>query len=639
MKKLVYLLVATLSSLPIWAGDAGEASQAELALSLEDDYFSVEKFNAYLDGVVSAQFNDYQLAGVTLAVVKDGGIVTKRGYGYADLVSKEPVDPDRHLFRPGSVSKLFTWTAVMQLVEQGKLDLNAPIAEYVDQFAIPDAFDTPMTMVHLMTHAPGLEDGAAGFLFSDEPEDIIPLAESLAKHTPTQVRAPGTHSAYSNWATALAGLVVANISGKSFEQYVADHIFKPLGMQQATFDEPLPERLTDDMATGYVAEQGTLKAFGFEYIKNFGPAGALSAASQDMAYFMLAHLNGGEYGGGRILSAETTMQMHSALFRHDDRVAAMAHGFYEIWRGGQRFIGHGGDTIAFHSEMVIDPENNFGVYLSTNAPEGAQARSAIINGVIDYFYGKPEPQFVYEALDDSAQRIAQVAGAYRFNRRSYTTLEGILALGGDLNVSAASDTQIFVPGDGGGSRYAEVEPYVFEKIGGDRRLVFATDNAGQVTSVFIASAPIIVGDKVGALETAANHQLVIGLALLAAIFVLINAVRNRKDGLTGGAAIGRRNLNIASLMILLFIVGFGGIVAGVDMNRVVFDFPPTGTGLVLWLPLIGLATTVVAIVYLQPVWRDSACSFWARIRYTYVCLVYALFFGVLYYWNLLGWNY
>ena len=143
------------------------------------------------------------------------------------------------LFRPGSVSKLFTWTAVMQLVEQGRLDLNAPVSSYVDQFEIPDAFGVPLTLTHVMTHAPGFEDGAVGFLFADEPEDLVPLAESLAAHVPNQIWEPGTFSAYNNWSTALAGLIVANVSGMSFEDYVAEHIFAPLGMQQATFEEPL----------------------------------------------------------------------------------------------------------------------------------------------------------------------------------------------------------------------------------------------------------------------------------------------------------------------------------------------------------------------------------------------------------------
>ena len=189
-----------------------------------------EKFEAYLDGLVTAQFNNYDLAGMTFVMVKDGEIALSKGYGLADLASGEPVDPARHLFRPGSVSKLFTWTAVMQLVEAGQLDPHADVAEYVDQFDIPREQDKPITLAHIMAHTPGLEDGAAGYLFADSPDDLKPLAEILAKYAPAQVREPGTQAAYSNWATALAGLIVANVSGMSFEDYVQKHIFEPLNM-------------------------------------------------------------------------------------------------------------------------------------------------------------------------------------------------------------------------------------------------------------------------------------------------------------------------------------------------------------------------------------------------------------------------
>ncbi len=597
-------------------------------------------FEAYLDGLVAGQFHDYDLAGMTFVMVKDGEIALSKGYGLADLATGERVDPARHLFRPGSVSKLFTWTAVMQLVEAGKLDPHADVSQYIDQFEMPNEQGSPITLANIMSHTPGLEDGAAGYLFADEPADLIPLAEALAKYTPRQVRQPGTQAAYSNWATALAGLIVANISGMSFEAYVQTHIFEPLGMQQATFDEPLPSHLADDMATGYVESGGTLEPFGFEYIKNFGPAGALSAASNDMARFMIAHLNQGAYGDAHILKPETIAHMHSQHFTHSEveGVAGMAHGFIESFRHGQRFIGHAGDTIAFHSSMTLDPENNFGFYMSFNAPDGATARGAIINGIIDYFYATHPVSWNYEEREGSAERIAEVVGAYRLNRRSYTKLEGIVSLAQDISVAPSGAGQILIPGPLGG-KFAEVEDYVFEKVGDHQRLVFQKDASGAIAHLYLASLPIIVADRVGTFETAANHQLVILLALLAALFVLINYVRNRKDGLSGGAARGRASLVAVSVCLLVFVIGMGIVIGGLDMNRVVFDFPPPGIPLLLVFPILIALFTLIALVYLVPVWRADACSFWARIRYTYVCIVFVLLLAVMHYWNMIGWNY
>jgi CubicO group peptidase (beta-lactamase class C family) len=622
---------------------AEELTQTEPAAGNSSE---LARFETYLDGVMAAQFQNYKLAGMTFALVQDGRLVLSKGYGVVDLRTGEPVDPARTLFRPGSVSKLFTWTAVMQLVEQGRLDLNAPVSDYVDQFELPNAFDTPLTLTHIMTHAPGLEDGAAGYLFADEEADLVPLADSLAAHVPAQVRPPGTYSSYSNWATALAGLVVANVSGMSFEDYVAANIFQPLGMTQATFDEPLPGRLVDDFAQGYQSKYNGIDPMGFEFIRNFGPAGALSASAEDMAKFMIAHVMDGALPGdgeGRILEPDTVHLMHSRLFAHDPRVAGMAHGFYEIRRNGVRFVGHGGDTIAFHSELVIQPETDFGFFLSFNTPDGARARSGVTSAVLDWFYpgdGGAEPAYPDQVLEGSADRIAEIVGAYRINRRSYTKLEGVVGLAGDLSVGPGTDGEIVVPGEGLGGRFIEVEPWVFRQQGRQQTVVFQTDDDGSVARALVGSLPIMVADKLAVWETATSHQVVIGLALLAALFVIINAVRNRGRVLASGAArIGSYGLMAASVSFLAFTVGLAAVFGNVDMDRMIFDFPPPGTGLVLFLPLIGTLATIVGIGALVPVWRSPDCNVWQRIRHTYVAVIFALLVLVLGYWNMLGWRY
>lgn len=597
------------------------------------------QFEAYLDGLVAAQFNDYDLAGMTFVLIKDGEILLAKGYGLADIASSTPVDPEVHMFRPGSVSKLLTWTAVMQLVEQGKLDLSTDVAEYVSQFDLPNEFDTPLTLNHILTHTPGLEDRFTN-LFSDTPDAIRPLAESLAAGMPNQIRKPGTQSSYSNWATALAGLIVANVSDMSFEDYVQQNILEPLNMRASTFDEPLPAALADNMATGYVTDSGELAPLGFEYIKNFGPAGALSATATDLANFMLAHLHEGQFGEARILSADTTRQMHAVLFQHADDVAAMAHGFYEKWHNGQRFIGHGGDTIAFHSELLLDPTNAFGFFVSFNAVDGAQARSGVVNGVLNYFYGTPERRFVFPTLPDSAKRIAQVVGNYRINRRSYTTVEALVGLGGDIPVVPGSlEGSINIPVPNLGGMFYEVEPFVFQKSGGTTQLKFTKDPQGNVAHLLFAPVPVMAADKMSPIASANTHQLLIPLTLIASLFVLINYVRNRRDGLEGNASRGRLALTGAAISFLLFAIVMGLQVAGLDMNRIPFEFPPTGLGVALVFPIIGAVLTLLAWACLIPVWQAAACNVWARLRYTFVLIVFTLFLLVMNYWNMLGWMY
>jgi len=354
---------------------------------------------------------------------------------------------------------------------------------------------------------------------------------------------------------------------------------------------------------------------------------------------MQAHLNGGRLGDFQLLRPETVATMHAKLFAHDPRVAAMAHGFYEIWRNGSRFIGHGGDTIAFHSQLVLDPETRFGFFLSFNSPDGARARNAIVNGVIDYFYATQPPRWHFDPLDGAAERTAQVAGIYRLNRRSYTRLEGITAMFTDVQIGALEPGRILVPVPNLGGQFGEIEPFVFQKLGGDARLVFQTDPDGQVSHMLIASTPVVVGDRIPAWQAGSYHQAVIALALLASLFVIINTLRNRRRELYGAARAGRALLTLASVSNLIAVIGIGTIAARSDFNRILFDFPPPGTGLMLIFPIISLVLTVAALACLVPVWRTPECGLWARVRYTYVCMVFVLFVGVLYFWHLIGWNY
>ena len=269
-----------------------------------------DDLEAFFDGVMAAHLKAQRIVGATVSVVKDGELFFAKGYGHADLEKNVPVDPERTLFRVGSTSKLFTWTAILQLMEQGKVDLDADVNTYLTQFQIPATFPQPITLRNLLTHTPGLEDGALGYLIVRSKEESPPLADALELHMPARVRPPttdwsdGTNASYSNWGTALAGLIVANVSGLSYDEYIERNIFQPLGMSRSSFREPLPDGLIGDMSKGY-RYRGTQEAGGFEYIHHFGPAGSMSSSATDMARFMIAHLQNGRFGDTRILQEAT----------------------------------------------------------------------------------------------------------------------------------------------------------------------------------------------------------------------------------------------------------------------------------------------------------------------------------------------
>jgi CubicO group peptidase (beta-lactamase class C family) len=295
-----------------------------------------KEMEAFIDGFMGAQ-TPGAIGGATVAVVKDGELFFSKGYGYADVDRQIPMDPAQTLVRPGSISKLFTWTAVMQLVEQGKLDLDADVNTYLKGIKIPATYDAPVTLRNILTHTAGFEDGGIGYLLARSDKDLEPLQDFLAAHMPARVRPPtrdfgtGTGASYSNWAAALAGDVVATVSGMSFDDYVRQHIFAPLGMTSSTFSEPLPENLAARMSGGYEFRDGKLERQPFELLHNWAPAGSLSSTATDMAKFMLAYLQDGTAADGHMLRPETVRLMYTRTLSPDPALNGTLLGFYETW--------------------------------------------------------------------------------------------------------------------------------------------------------------------------------------------------------------------------------------------------------------------------------------------------------------------
>ncbi|MTI96247.1 MAG: serine hydrolase [Firmicutes bacterium] len=286
---------------------------------------------AFLDSVIAEQMAEFDVPNLTVSVVASGEVILAKGYGFSDIEKELPVAPDKTLFRIGSTSKLFTWTAVMQLVEQGKLDLDTDVNQYLD-FEIPSELEYgrqredvgPITLRHLMSHTPGFEDKLTG-VFSLTEEDLMPLAQYVREQRPARLFPPGEVSAYSNYGTILAGYIVEVVSGVPFSQYVEEFIYSPLGMKNSTFEQPLPAGLAENMSKAYRYVDGEFREGKFEFMSE--PSGSMSSSASDMARFMLAYLQGGQLNGETILLEQTVSKMFSEQFTHHPRLDGMAHGF------------------------------------------------------------------------------------------------------------------------------------------------------------------------------------------------------------------------------------------------------------------------------------------------------------------------
>jgi CubicO group peptidase (beta-lactamase class C family) len=386
-----------------------------------------EDLEAFFDGIIPLQLERNDIAGVTVLVMHGNDTLLLKGYGFRDLKKKEPVDPTATIFRLASISKLFTWTAAMQLVEQGKLDLDAGIDRYVD---FPVNAGEHLTLRNLMTHTSGYEETVRNIIVTD-PKRYAGLRDFLVQNQPHRLFPPGTIPGYSNYSVGLGSYIVQRISGERFEDYVAAHIFAPLGMTHSTFLQPPPKALAELPSQGYLSS--TRKpALGFEL---FSPAGAggISSTAADMGRFGQMLLNGGELDGRQIIKRETLNEMWKPQFRASDQLPPIGLGFYQTWRNQLKWIGHQGDLVAFHSLFFVEPEQKLVLFISYNsAGSSRKTRPELIDAFSDRYFPAELHQRFLTATKDS---LKDIEGSYQSTRRADSTILKLFTLFGQSHAS------------------------------------------------------------------------------------------------------------------------------------------------------------------------------------------------------------
>ena len=422
---------------------------------------------AWLDGLMPTALRTARTPGAVVVIVKDGQVLMEKGYGLADEKHHIPVDPQRTLFRPGSTSKLFTWTAVMQLVEQGKLDLDVDVNKYLD-FQVPPLNGQPITLRQIMTHRTGFEERIKDLVAFDIPE--TPLTEVLSGNMPARIYPAGTTSAYSNYATGLAGHMVERVSGMSFNDYIERNVFAPLDMKHSTFRQPLPDALKADMSVGY--EESDKPGKGFEVV-NIPPAGSLSATGDDMAHFMIAHLADGRYGSAQVLKPETARMMHTTITRPFPDLSGIALGFYQANINGHRVIAHGGDLNYFHSDLFLFLDDHVGMFISVNALGkeglGEGIRDDVFHEFADRYFPKADP--VLPLDEATAKAHAQViAGRYQTTRRGETTFLSLINMIQPTTIVANPDGTITTKLLLQPQTFVETKPWLWHQVGGHDQL-------------------------------------------------------------------------------------------------------------------------------------------------------------------------
>ncbi|WP_025027914.1 serine hydrolase [Caldalkalibacillus mannanilyticus] len=411
------------------------------------------------------------LAGAVFVVVRDDKILVKKGYGFADEKQQVLVDPDKTVFRVASVSKTITATAVMQLVEQGKIELNNDLSAYLGEIQIPNlTTGSLLKMKHLLTNSTGFEYGDTADSSTEDLTQEVSLEQYVRDHAPKVVRQPGEYYRYDNLGSTIQGYVIEQVTGQAFGVYVREHIFQPLGMENSDY------RLTPSIMSQLAVPYNTLgeEIPIYATIPTELPGGGMLSTGSDMAQFMLAHLGGGKLGDSRILKEETIAEMHKPQLAIHPELPNMTYGFEYSNRqlyNGHYVIEKAGDLEGYHSGMWLLPDEKVGVFVSVN--KDMEIRQELFQAFMDrFFLNKEEKLLSPEPLSPSQPSLSLFEGVYSDLRNRMWTSR--IRVEGD---------KLVLRDPLGEHVLHQIEPFLFEDEQGVKA-AFKLDEENRVTAFY-----------------------------------------------------------------------------------------------------------------------------------------------------------
>ena len=628
LRYLILLIILFLTA-NVYASDVGASANKNIQPG------EVEMF---ADSFFQSALEDYNIPGAVFAAVENGEVLFARGYGYADLNNSIPVDPEKTMFCAGSVGKLLNWTALMQLYEKGHFELKDDINPYLKKLHIPETFPEPVTFHHLLTHTPGFDDRNTAAT-PDTLNQLLSLDEYLAWTLPARLRPPGQVTQYSNHGAVISGLLIEDISGLPFDQYVEQNIFDPLGMNYSTFRQPQPESLQPHMATGYHYTNGEHIAQPVR-IANVMPAGMGYFSGLNMANFLIAHLQLGEFEGERILEQDTATLMHQTQFNNDLRLPGMAYGFIENYKNNRRILWHTGTSPDFHSLLAMIPEENSGFFFSMNIVD-TRVSGKLLQKFMDYFY--PADLEEVTPTPEDLDLVDRYTGVYRTNWHAHKTLEKLAVLGRDVMVKANSDGSLLIRFENSPeTRWIRTDENLFRKDNTDEYVSFAVDEKGDVYRLHQGSRPILAYERIAWWETTAFHVSLQVVVISVFISILVAAIvgrfkRRKAENVredTEPPSFARLTGNLCSLIHLLFILGFLAIQLKVVSGNFDILFYT-----VLTLPIIMAVLALIITIYAAIAWRKNYWGLGGRIHYSLLVAAALANSWFLYYWNLIGYRF
>jgi len=406
---------------------------------------------AFVDRLITSKMAETQIPGVAFVYFKDGRVVYAKGYGFADVDRKIPVSPEKTIWRVGSISKVFTATALMQLADRGEIALDEPVNAYLHSLQT----DPRVTSRELLDHTAGFDEIRPG-THAPTAADVLPLAEFLKTRLKV-VRTPGEITSYSTYGMTLAGLIVEEHCGKSYEACLEERIWKPLGMSRTNIT--VPAALQNDLAIGYELKQGRLEPQPWEWYHTI-PASSINSSALDMARFGIAHLEHDR----RLLSDAAFREMHRQQITMHPRLPGWCLGFIEDRVGRLRVIEHGGNMAGFSTLLVLLPETREGFFIAAQF-EGGHFRDEVKEALLKHLFPAANERFPVPQPHPS-DRVAKLAGKYAWTTSCHTCVPRSVPQ--ILDLKANDDGSI----DFAGGRWIEVEPNLFVRHDGTGYIAF-----------------------------------------------------------------------------------------------------------------------------------------------------------------------
>ena len=452
----------------------GWVTTANSAIKTGNGPNDMKEFEQFLDSFFAERMQKEHIPGAAFVFIKDNKVFFKKGYGFANLERQQRVSPDSTIFRIGSISKVFTADAVIQLADQGKINLHTDVNQYLKRVKIPNSFAEPVTAAHLISHTAGFDEIRPGTQAPDQ-ESVLPLGDFLRSRL-VRLWRPGQIPMYSTYGITLAGVVIEDVSGLPFEDYLTKNIWQPLGMKRTNIT--VPPSLSGDLAIGYeyLNDTGTHQPQKWEWYHTT-PASSINSTATDMAIWMIAHLQNGRYGDVRIMSEQAASDMHRRHATGHPKIHGLAYGFYEEMYGDLRILEHGGNMAGFSSLVALLPELNAGFFVVAHG-ENTQFRDDLRWALMDRYYSPMQRASVPQpsaGFNDRAHLFVGRYGAITYCHTCQGRQPSMV-----LRVTSNSDGTLTLFG----KRWIEIEPLLFVREDGASKIAFGADSLGRITHMF-----------------------------------------------------------------------------------------------------------------------------------------------------------